>query len=516
MKNSGKLLIIILSVVFVLYLRVMMCNPLSFGDEGYHMSIAKQIYENKEYPRYVEFESTLSQKANYSSPPLFHFVLAGLFTIFGFNETVVKIFIPFVAVFGVGFLVYHFGKKAFNEETAFLSSIILVTTPAFVTYSVLVYRDILFMFFYAGFILSLIIFSKFSNTKTRKFRSARCKYIVLIGIFAGLSILTRRFGYTIFPIIILTMIYDVIRTKKADMKMKTVARYFLIMYLAFLIASPYIIKTINTYGNIGLPTNLEKITFDIQRNPNSGTEQSLSSYGVLNCLSFVYGSPLIPLFFIFAIFTWSLKDKRFIILLISFIVFIPILYMTQVKVESMVRYTLGALVSIVFIASLGIKNMTNNIYDTSNWKIIFMIFILIICFSNLILKLASMQVAKNIPEEFIESCEWIKNNTKEDAIIFTVWGHKTAYLSQRTVSKYYGLDGWEGLVFSNDIKTAMSVIEKHGITHIFIQKPSIHEGKYMETYPTEFVEFLENNPDYFRKIFENYGQYGNIVYEVIK
>jgi hypothetical protein len=72
----------------------------------------------------------------------------------------------------------------------------------------------------------------------------------------------------------------------------------------------------------------------------------------------------------------------------------------------------------------------------------------------------------------------------------------------------------------------LSAAKQLGITHIFIQKFSIDSQNQhlQENYDLDFVQFLENNPEHFKNIYENgpslqqclqqSGCNGNIVYEI--
>ncbi len=81
---------------------------------------------------------------------------------------------------------------------------------------------------------------------------------------------------------------------------------------------------------------------------------------------------------------------------------------------------------------------------------------------------------------------------------------------------------------SRDLNYTLSVAKQLGITHIFIQKFSIDSQNQhlQENYDLDFVQFLENNPEHFKNIYENGlslqeclqqgGCDGNIVYEIIQ
>ena len=45
-------LLVILSVVFIFYLKTAIPNHIVFGDEGFHSRISQLMAENKEYPTF--------------------------------------------------------------------------------------------------------------------------------------------------------------------------------------------------------------------------------------------------------------------------------------------------------------------------------------------------------------------------------------------------------------------------------------------------------------------------------
>ena len=108
---------------------------------------------------------------------------------------------------------------------------------------------------------------------------------------------------------------------------------------------------------------------------------------------------------------------------------------------------------------------------------------------------------KQFSPSFFEACDWIKGNVEKDARLgCVVWAGATIYNCQRHVG-----GGSPDITYSNDIDIVMDSLEMQNVTHIFIQKFSISytNEKLSEKYPISFIDFLEDNPTYFDKIFEN-------------
>ncbi len=132
-----------------------------------------------------------------------------------------------------------------------------------------------------------------------------------------------------------------------------------------------------------------------------------------------------------------------------------------------------------------------------------------------------MVQVKQFSPLFFEACNWIKENTPKDSSLFTIWSHRAVYSCQRDSS-----GNLADISLSRDLNYTLSVAKELGVTHIFIQKFSIDSQNQhlQENYDLDFVQFLENNTEHFKNIYENGpslqqclqqgGCDGNIVYEI--
>jgi hypothetical protein len=143
-------------------------------------------------------------------------------------------------------------------------------------------------------------------------------------------------------------------------------------------------------------------------------------------------------------------------------------------------------------------------------------------------KLTGMAQVKQFSPTFFEACNWVKKNTTENTTLYTVWGHRAIYNCQRNA---VGTSAVPDLALSKDANYTVKVAKDNGVTHFFIQKFSIDpQNQHLaERYDWEFVQFLENNPEHFQKVYENgipigqcvqYWQRGvacdgNIVYKIV-
>jgi len=272
------------------------------------------------------------------------------------------------------------------------------------------------------------------------------------------------------------------------------------------------------------------------RTEEVGTEASFLKMGIMNYLDFAYGIIwFVPLVFLCGLFTLTKNIKvEHILFAILFISFIPVFYMIYAgRAEDFARYTIALLPPIALISGNYFKELYQFLKKYLK-QISLLVFIPVIILSFINLN-GKLYVARHYDEGsgryvgykmfsplFFDACDWIKKNVDEDARLGAViWVSATLYNCQRNTG-----GGGGDIVLSNNVTLALSSIKAQGITHIFIQKFSIDwaDSKLSERYPISFVEFLENNPEHFKKVYENGpslqqcrqmgGCDGAIVYEV--
>lgn len=487
--------------------------------------MAQWMAEEKEYPVFTPFEGSDLKRYGFWRPPLWNLLEAGFFLILGFSETLVKFLTPFIA-FLTGLAVFILVKKIFNEKVAFIASIISVTVPSFVTYSVLFYTDILFTFFTTLFFLIFIIAVRDNNKK----------YLFLSGIFGSLALLTKISGLAGYVFVAFVFLYQLLKEKKFLSLFK---KYLPLALILILIPSTWIL--VRNWHYFGSPCynppfikifdtsgcNIDKFQEKYQfagRVEQVGTEQDVYSMGIINYLDFAYG-PVYFLIFTFFCGLALLFFKRDVIgdvISISLIFLLLIFYISTSRAEDTARYTLGWVSIIALVSARWLEEIYEFIKKYQKYlALIVFVLIIFISYQNLTGKLDIMATVKQFSPAFFEACDWIKQNTAEDSLLLTIWGHRAVYSCQRSCSHYLA-----DIVLSRDLNYTLQVAKENGITHLFIQKFSIDltNPHLTEKYDWDFVQFLENNPDHFKKVFENGpslqqcmqqgGCDGNIVYEI--
>ena len=527
-KPEIWILLAFLALVFVLEVLMTTSTPISFGDEGYHTRMAQWIGQKQEYPVWTPFEGTNLERASFARPPIFNILEGSFIFIFGFNELIIKLLTPFI-VFLTGISVFILTKRIFNSKVALIAAIATVTIPALVTYSVTFYVDAFLTFNMAMFFLLFILALKESNQK----------YLILSGAFGAFALLTKITGLMVYAFAFFAFFYELIKERKkiSDLFKK----YWPLVAVMILIPSGWLIRNYYYYNNpicYSLPfvnlfstkgCSIDQFQGKYQfPGINQQTGSNISVYdmapeGILSYLDFAYG----VLWFVMIAFFCGLailflkRDMINDLLLISLALFLIIFYMTTGRAEDTARYTLGWVPIIALVAAIWLGEVYDFVKKYQKYlALVVFIFVFVFSYQNLNSKLAVMGQVKQFSPLFFEACDWIKVNTPQNSLIMTIWAHRAVYNCQRNAAGDIA-----DIAMSTDVNYTLSVAKELGITHLFIQKFSIGNSPMEEQYSIEFVQFLENNPDHFKVIFENglslqqcvqqSGCDGNILYQIV-
>jgi len=570
LKHLELMLLLIFSIIVLYFeLQVTFSTPINFGDEGFHARLSQYIAENIEYPTYYPFWGNNLQKNGFTRVPLWNILGASFYFMFGYSDAIFRILPPLISIF-TGLVVFILVKKLYNEKLALISSIIAITIPSFVTYSVLYYTDILFTFYFALFFLVFLLSLKIGSRK----------YWLLSGVFGSLAFLTKTPGIAAYIFVVLVFLYELLTEKKFLPLLKKYIPLALIMILipsTFIIRNFYFFKSscilpipFTSDSGCSIDDFQEKYQW-AGRVAQVGTEAGVLEMGIMNYLNFAYGNIFFVVlgFLCGLIFLLLKKEKIDMVILLSIISLLIVIYQGHAlsRAEDTARYSLGWVPIIALVTSMYFEKMYE--FFKSNWTlvgtlalllvdilvlwfylpfssiviivvgisiilpalyfivskkyqfalVIAFVFLLIFSFINMFDKVTTMAQVKEFSPLFFQACDWIKENTPKDALISTVWTWRATYNCQRNA---FGIV--PDMALSNNLTYSLSVAKELGITHIFVQKFSIDtENKHLsENYDLSFVQFLESKPNSFNKIFENGpllqqclqqgGCDGNIVY----
>jgi 4-amino-4-deoxy-L-arabinose transferase-like glycosyltransferase len=214
-------------------LQVTLGTPIVFGDEGFHARMAQYIAEEREYPVWNPITETELVKGHFARPPLWNILIASFLYIFGFNEFFIRFLPPFIT-FLTGLAIFLLGKELYDERIGFIAAIIAIAIPSFVTYSVLIYSDVLVTFYTTMFFLLFILYIK----------KGKMHYLILTGIFGAFAFLSKTSGYAAFIFVILVFIYEIIEKRKIFEPLK---KYFILFLILILIPSTFFLRNFYYY-----------------------------------------------------------------------------------------------------------------------------------------------------------------------------------------------------------------------------------------------------------------------------
>jgi 4-amino-4-deoxy-L-arabinose transferase-like glycosyltransferase len=506
------LLVGILLAVLVSEFLVSYYTPIAFGDEGYYIHIGRWMAQNKEYPALVPlFNTDIQQTGNFKAP-LLMFIEGGLFMLFGFNEVIAKFLFPFIG-FLTALAVYLLGKRLFSEKAAFFASIITVTASVFITYSVIFYVEVFsaFVFAVGGLLMIMHV-----STKEKK-------YLILSAVFLAFGILTKIPNYASLAFIPLVAIYEVVSARKVTKDI--LKRYGLLFLIALGIVSTFFIRNYILFGvpsceiSFGM-TNRCNPSFTygaanaLQGSASSGgTGSSLLSFGILQYLEFSLGPVwFVPLIFLCGLAALLVKrEKNYILLMLLLLTVIPIIYKTlDSRVEETSRFTIGAIPIIGVIAGLYIDKITDFASKIhKHLGVVIMGLVIFVAFLNFGIpyvgsslgyagKLESLVPVKNFVPSFFSTCEWVRSNLPQDAVILSFYTTPTVYNCQRG-SMWNTPDRPD--ILSGNLNLSVSRMKAEGYTHVFVQMFAVAPGFQDSTYPLAFVQMLDQNPNIFKNVF---------------
>jgi 4-amino-4-deoxy-L-arabinose transferase-like glycosyltransferase len=525
-KSPLLLLLIFISLVYFYFeLKVVLSTNISFGDEGFHTSIARYIARNLEYPKYIPFLGTILVKDGFHRPPLWNFLLAGFFFFFGVNEIIAKI-VTLIITFFLGVLTFVLVKRISDEVTAFFASLLLISFQSVLTYTVLFYYADLLLFFITASFLSFLVFIKEGNKR----------FFILSAVLASLALLTNQFALTLYAIYSIYFLYEVFSEKRYLSTIKLYLPFFLLLTL---IPSGYLVRNIFTYKAplclsmpyIGKLFDDSQCKFDKFEEKYSfvgqaipiGTEASVFSIGLMNYFEFAYANTFfIILPFITGLILFYLKkDKTSLLIFATFLIFVILLAeVGKGRAEDAARYTLGFTSFIAFVTSYFYKEFFE--FVEKHFKYLgYLVLLAIVIFSFFIAKarLDTLYKVKVWDTSFFEACKWIKENTLPNATISTIWGYNGAWCSDRNMAPAFA-----DILLSNDLNYTLKVLKENQIEYLWIQKSSIDplNRGYADNYPSIFIQILIGNPQYFVKVYENgqlieqclQGCYGQVIFKV--
>ena len=518
-------LLVSLIIFLIFELFVTFNNPIVFGDEGYHARMSQLIAENVEYYTWEPFHYTKLSKRGFYRLPLLNVLIASFLFIFGNSEAIINFLIPFIA-FLTGLSTFFLGKELYNRKLGLFSAIIATTVPSFVTYSVLVYTEILVTLFSVLFFLFFVLGIK----KEKRI------YTIASGVFGVLAFLSKTSGFTVYIFVFLAFLYHMLVKRRYNLA----KNYFILFSILIILLLPFLLRNLYYFNTplcgfpyfdrfldtSGCEIDLFKGKYKFSgRIDVGGTEQSVYRMGIINYLDFAYGNLWFVVFTALAglFVLLSKRGKYDVLVILILLIFLPVFNISTRRAEDTARYTMIYVPFIALLSGMWFYEVCEFVGKYRGYMavIIFLLLLFLGC-QSLMGKLSVMAMVKQFSPSFFEACNWIKENLPENITMSTVWTNRAIYCSQRNAIGHS-----PDIYLSRDVNYTREVAKKRGITHLFIQKFSISTGDkaLSEKYKLESIQFFENHPDVFKKVYENGPSLqqcvqsglcdGNIIYEIV-
>ena len=181
MKKDIVILLIISSIILFFNLG---SGSLSSWDEAFYAQVSREIVQSDNWIDLTWGGAPWSDK-----PPLYMWVTALFYKLFGVNEFSVRLFSCLSGI-ALVVLTYLFSRKLFSRRAGFLSAIMLISTYHFVWFSKMGTLDITFTLF---LFLSLYFFLRSEENHAN---------IIYSFIWFGMAFLTKGAGALLIPMIL--------------------------------------------------------------------------------------------------------------------------------------------------------------------------------------------------------------------------------------------------------------------------------------------------------------------------
>ncbi len=430
------------------------------GDNIRYLILAQSLITGQGY-RDIHFPSS---PPHTTYPPGFPLLLGPFLLLFGENYPLLNTLPLFFAIFAL--LIFHqILKNSKNSELATIYPLILLTSsPIFLQYSHTLLSEMPFIFF------SLLAFYLFQRYE----KKSSFSFLLFSFLALTFSLFIRTAGIGIFPAFFFYLLLK-----------KRYKELFLILFIFLLFFLPYLFRN----SRVGGPGYLELFTYKNPYHPEEG-RISLSDYlgrvgenfylytfFVFPQMLFPYNLPS-PLFFligltslIFFFFGFYHSLKRGDLLFLLYLLFSLFILYSWPPVWTGDRFLLPLFPFLLYYLFLGLK-----ILFKRSPSLITLLFGLILLGylvkdintiqENLSVNLAHLRGDKyaGYPLDWIryfQACEWLKENTEEEAIIASRKPEFVYFLTKRKSFLYK---------FSNEPKDILLDLKEKGATHLLFDQ----------------------------------------------
>lgn len=502
--NKDLLALAMIIVAGAFYYYVVLQSPIVFGDEGYYASVGRWISNNGIMPDYEPYYHTDIYHQKFTKFPLPFFFNAGAWFLLG--EVGIKLMIPMFSILSAAVL-YVFLRKEGQPELGIASAFVLLMLPGMITYGVLDYVETLNVLL----VICGLMFGYYAVN------GRGLAHTGMAGIFMGLALLTDL--TSIFAVLTL-LAYFLFSRQFGNWK-----NVLLVLVIAGIVFSPFLVRNVllfNSFCYPLLPGDCSpKIDVIIPHAENlaggflggvaeTGTAMGLLKMGTLNYMNFAFGWSATIILILGVTALCNRRDKFSLMIAIWFMGFLALNVQQALfgaRAEDIPRYSLFGFPAVALVAGV----FMSDAYKWSVHKNKILAGLLILLFAGSLFiygyeKIVTMVSVKAFAPGFFVGCDWIKANTPQDALLFTIYSHHTAYQCDRANLGSGIPDKAEIQLTNND--TAYEHLKLHGFDYVFVQQFTVSQQSYLETVTTDFLNYLETSP-HFKKVYDNTATYGN-------
>ncbi len=404
-------------------------------------------------------------------PPMLPFLLM---PIHGSME-LIRILMVIISIISV-ISVYFLAKEIFSKDVGFFAALLLAGNNLFIFFNNKILSEPLFIAFFS---LSLLFFFKWK-------RSSKYKFLVLAGIFSGLTFLTRYFGSLLILAYVIYFAYHLIRKDRVNN-----LKYLVILLISIaVVLSPWMINNYNHYGDpIGGFTENYRVYSDSNRqNLLQGVSDIFSGWGLSTLL-------IVGLICLFK----ERKLNKHLSIIILLLILTVASYLILPHKE--VRYLLSFSPIYLTLAAFGIVKLSSTLDKKAKTKYAGLVFAAIILILALWVVISSSNMLwedRLAANALVQSSKDLQTLTKTtDSVMSTSYPYIYA-LAQR-----------KAVYFPQNQEEILPTIQKNNVSYIVVYK-------FEPTYPDYVVGYFNSSQDFEKA--KTYFQWGDpeavVIYKV--
>ncbi len=428
-------------------------------------------------------------------------VFSSLFMVFGSSLALAKVVVAVLGILTV-LLVYMTGKK-FNIWYGIASAFLLLTITSFSHFSMLAYLEVPIAFFSA-----LITYAVISFSDSFKNWSGLSHKAVILGIFLAMAYFTKFSGLIMVVIVFLYLLFLYSKSKN-----KNYLKNLLLILIVFsVLIAPYVIKNIILFNYPYFEPLNTMFSYDNPRPQwmvDAMSSISPVSLSIANIMTSFGWIPAILAIFGASYLFYNKDGNKKENLLLIFSIIMVFVFILSFSVIHITGYTILEYrhFSVIYpqIALLGGLFLWK-LKDFRKTLTIFLIVVVVLGLYTSASVVSSTSNQVRYPAAYIEGLNWIKYNTPEDSVLFTVYmGSVMEYANRKVV---WTTHDFPELMSTQDNEFIYNKLKEYGVSHIFIwrqvvaQNYVIPHANLIGVFTYNFIERV-NNDNRYNLVFSN-------------